>query len=385
MEIANDIVPGCSIHAEKNNQGSNFIDYSPPQRMEKISPQILGDQKQPLAVVSKEEATSWRQTHPLLIAEVLETIFSYVDHATLKTCCTVSSRWSVLATPLLRSRSQIRILCGGSEEFFSTISSSAILPMASLTYRVHRPSPPSSPFLSDRASSFFAKFGPSLTSLTLHADDMTESTSKHYFSIVSHLVSRDCPSLTHLALINLQFLRYDDPLDPAILNFTSPSIRHFTISFGTTFSLRPGTVLNGVAVFKSLLTIAPNATNLTTGCLGGGETFTIFLRMLKDSQISGQLTSFSLHGGPLDKVALNLLNSMNFPKLTSFKIDTKITVQTTEFMHFLEKLSPLLEKLVMFGDKWGEKDEGGITMDFPLMPKLRVFKHQACEWGVQIF
>ncbi|OXA53454.1 hypothetical protein Fcan01_10248 [Folsomia candida] len=378
MEIGDHIVPRRSIHAEKTNQGFSFIDYhqeSPSERMEDISPQILEDQ-QPIDV-DEEETTSWRQTNPLLIANVLETIFSHVDHATLKTCCTVSSLWCVLATPLLRSRSQIHL--GGplyderSEAFLSTMSSSATLPMASLTYKLHRTCAAHSSFLSSRAANFFSQFGPSLTSLTLQAYHV--SNPKQYFSVVSHLVGRDCPSLTRLALTHLQFLHFDDPLDPATLNFTSPSIRHFTIDWGATFTLRPGRVLNGVAVFKSLLAIAPNATNLAIECPDGGETFTLFLRTLRDSQISGHLTTFSLAGAPLDKVAMNVLNSMNFPKLTSFTIDSKITVQT-EFIQFLEKLSPTLEKLVMFGDNWGINGEGRITMDFPLMPKLRVFKYE---------
>ncbi|OXA54520.1 hypothetical protein Fcan01_10590 [Folsomia candida] len=376
MEVANHIVSRRSIHAEKNDEGSSFIEYyrePRPQKMRKISPQILEDQE-PLD--AEKETTSWRQTNPLLIANILDVIFPYLDHATLKTCCQVSSLWSVLATPLLRSRSQLHLagplLDERSDAFLSTISCSETLPMASLTYKVHT----HTPFpLSDRAARFFAQFGPSLTSLTLEVRDMSKFSSKHYFTIVSHLVGRDCPSLTHLALTNLQYLRYEDPLDPAILNFTSPSIRHLTISFGD-FILRPGTVFNYVAVFKSLLAIAPNATNLTTSCPDEGETFTLFLRTLRDSQISAQLNSFSLAGAPLDNVVMNILNSMNFQIVTSLEIDTKITVGTTEVVHFLEKLSPTLEKFVMFGDNWGVVADGGITMDFPFMPKLKVFKHQ---------
>ncbi|XP_035716472.1 uncharacterized protein LOC118439340 [Folsomia candida] len=245
--------------------------------------------------------------------------------------------------------------------------------MASLTYKLYH-TPSTSP-LSDRASHFFTQFGHSLTSLTLQA--YAFSNSKDYFSIVSHLVGRDCPSLTRLALTHLQHLDYKDPLDPAILNFTSPSIRHFTLSFGSNFFPGPRSVSNCAAVFSSLLAIVPNATSLTTSCPGGGETF---LRTLRDYNISAHLTSFSLTSAPLDMGAMNVLNSMNFGKLTSLKINTQFTVQP-EFIHFLEKLSPTLEKLVIHGDKWGVMATygNGFTMDFPLMPELRVFQHESYE------
>ncbi|OXA52013.1 uncharacterized protein LOC118436246 [Folsomia candida] len=391
MEIGYDIVPRRSIHAKKTNQATSFNEYyreSPSERMEKISPQG----QQPL-VVAKEETTSWRQTNPLLIANVLDVIFPYLDHASLKTCSQVSSLWSVMATPLLRSRSKIHLegplYDERSDAFLSTLTPTDTLPMASLTYNLHHTS---TPFLSERASSFFSTFGHSLTSLTLQAyanqDPANSLGTNHFFSVVSHLVGRDCPSLTHLTLSHLQNLDYLDPEIESSLSFTSPSIRHLTISFEGNSLIRPRRALNCMAALKSLLAIAPNATILDTDCLCGGETFMYFLMTLRDSKISGQLTSFSLSGGPLDKVAMNILNSMTFSRLTSLKINTLITAQVqTEFIQFLQKLSPTLQKFVMFGDKWRKfglqgrmaRYEEGFMMDFPLMPKLKVFHHQNYE------
>ncbi|OXA51133.1 uncharacterized protein LOC118436481 [Folsomia candida] len=395
MEIGYDIVPRRSIHAKKTNQATSFNEYyreSLSQRMEKTSPQILQGE-QPFVVDAEEETTSWRQTNPLLIANVLEVIFPHLDHASLKACSQVSSLWSVMATPLLRSRSKIHLEGplhdDRSHAFLSTLTPTDTLPMASLTYNLHHTS---TPFLSERASSFFSTFGHSLTSLTLqayaHQDPANSLGTNHFFSVVSHLVGRDCPSLIHLNLTHLQNLDYLDPEIESRLTFTSPSIRHLTISFEGNSLIRPRRALNCMAVLKSLLAIAPNATTLDTDCLCGGETFMYFLMTLRDSQISGQLTSFSLSGGPLDKVAMNILNSMTFPRLASLKVNTLISAQVqTEFVQFLEKLSPTLQKFVMFGDKRGKfglqgrmaRYEEGFTMDFPLMPKLKVLQHQNYE------
>ncbi|XP_035704159.1 uncharacterized protein LOC118434524 [Folsomia candida] len=395
MEIGYDIVPRRSIQAKKTNQSTSFNDYyreSLAQRMEKTSPQILQGE-QPLVVAEEEETTSWRQTNPLLIANVLEVIFPHLDHASLKACSQVSSLWSVMATPLLRSRSQIHLEGplhdDRSDAFLSTLTPTDTLPMASLTYNLHHTS---TPFLSERASNFFSTFGHSLTSLTLqafaHQDPANSLGTNHFFSVVAQLVGRDCPSLTHLTLTHLQNLDYLDPEIESRLTFTSPSIRHLTISFeGNSCLVRPRRALNCMTVLKSLLAIAPNATTLDTDCLCGGETFMYFLMTLRDSQISSQLTSFSLSGGPLDKVAMNILNSMTFPRLTSLKMNTIITAQVqTEFVQFLEKL-PTLQKFVMFGDKRGKfglqgrmaRYEEGFTMDFSLMPKLKVLEYQNYE------
>ncbi|XP_035701371.1 uncharacterized protein LOC118433501 [Folsomia candida] len=396
MEIGNEIAPRRSIHAKKNSQATSFNDYYRPsssQKMEKSSPQI----QQPL-VVAAEKETGHRQTNPFLIAEVLETIFPHLDHASLKTCCEVSSLWCVMATPLLRSRSQIHLEGplhdDRSDAFLSTLTPTETLPMSSLTYNLHHTS---APFLSERASSFFSTFGHSLTSLTLQAyalqDPANSLGTNHFFSVVSHLVSRDCPSLTHLTLTHLQHLDYEDSLDPEIesrLSFTSPSIRHLTISFeGKSSLVRPRRALNCMAVLKSLLTIAPNATTLDTDfSLCGGETFTYLLMTLRDAKISPKLTSFSLTGGPLDKVAMSVLNSMTFSKLTSFNMNAQITTQVqTEFFQFLAKLSPTLQKFEMVGDKWGRfgfqgrlaRHGEGFALDFPLMPKLKVFQYQNYE------
>ncbi|OXA46582.1 hypothetical protein Fcan01_18618 [Folsomia candida] len=402
MEIGYDLVPRHSIHAKKTNQATSFNEYyreSSAQRMEKISPQILqGFEDKPFVVDAKEETTSWRQTNPLLIANVLEVIFPHLDHASLKACSQVSTLWSVMATPLLRSRSQIHLEGSlhddRSDAFLSTLTPTDTLPMASLTYNLHHTS---SPFLSERASNFFSTFGHSLTSLTLQAfalqDPANSLGTNHFFSVVSQLVSRDCPSLTHLTLSHLQQLDYEDSLDPEIesrLSFTSPSIRHLTISFeGKSSLVRPRRALNCTAVLKRLLAIAPNAITLDTDfSLCGEETFTYFLMTLRDAKISGHLTSFSLTGGPLDKVAISVQNSMTFSKLTSLKINAQITAQVqTEFVQFLEKLSPTLQKFEMVGDKWGRfglqgrmaRYEEGFTMDFPLMPKLKVFQFQNYE------
>ncbi|OXA46567.1 hypothetical protein Fcan01_18736 [Folsomia candida] len=302
-----------------------------------------------------------------------------------------------MATPLLRSRSQIHLEGplhdDRSDAFLSTLTPTETLPMSSLTYNLHHTS---TPFLSERASSFFFTFGHSLTSLTLQAyalqDPANSLGTTHFFSVVSHLVSRDCLSLTHLTLSHLQQLDYEDSLDPEIesrLSFTSPSIRHLTISFEGKSLVRPRRALICTAVLKRLLAIAPNATTLDTDfSLCGEETFTYFLMTLRDAKISGHLTCFSRTGGPLGKVAMNVLNSMTFSKLTSLKINAQITAQVqTEFVQFLEKLSPTLQKFEMVGDKWGRfgfqgrsaRHGEGFALDFPLMPKLRVFQYQNYE------
>ncbi|XP_035716393.1 uncharacterized protein LOC118439299 [Folsomia candida] len=300
-----------------------------------------------------------------------------------------------MATPLLRSRSQIHLEGSlhddRSDAFLSTLIPTEPLPMASLTYNLHHTSAPS--FLYERVSSFFSNFGHSLTSLTLQAyalqDPANSLGTSHFFSVMSQLVCRDCPSLIHLTLTHLQNLDYLDPEIESSLNFTSSSIRHLTISFEGNSLIRPRRSLNCMTVLKCLLAIAPNATILDTDCLCGGETFMYFLMTLRESQISSQLTSFSLSGGPLDKVAMNILNSMTFSRLTSLKMNTLITAQVqTEFIQFFQKLSPTLQKFVMFGDKSGKlgrmaRYEDGFTMDFPLMPKLKVFQHQNYE-GLQL-
>ncbi|OXA60725.1 Antagonist of mitotic exit network protein 1 [Folsomia candida] len=402
MDIGNEFASRCSIHAEKTNQSPSFNENyreSPSQRMEKVSPQILQGE-QPI-VVAEEETKRWRQTNPLLIANVVEKIFPYLDHASLKSCRAVSSLWSVMSTPLVRACSQIHL--GGDlydnrgDALFSTFYSSPTtpitdtLPMTSLTYNFHHTPPLSSCILFDRVSRVFATFGHSLTSLTLQAfalqDPANSLDTHHFFSVVPHLVGRDCPSLTHLALTHLQNLDIEGSLDPKTeswLNFTSPSVRHLTIAYKSNHRVRPRRALS---VLKCLLAIAPNATSLDTNfgyC--GGQSLSYFLTTLRDAQISDHLTSFSLSGGPLDNVSMNALNSMTFPRLTSLKMNTFISAQVqTEFIQFLEKLSPTLEKFVMFGDKspgWEERMtmyEGGFTVDFPLMPKLKVVEYQDYE------
>lgn len=302
-----------------------------------------------------------------------------------------------MSSPLISTRSTLSLegpfTDPRSESFLSTMatSPSPSLPMGSLIYNLHHFE------YSARNFRFFSHFGASIKCLTLQAYALQNPANAlgttRFLRVLATILGQNTPSLEQLTITHLHHLEYNSPLDEEtheLLALTkNPSIKSLTINFeAQSLSEPPRRGLHCMTLLARILAITPNLTALHTECRCSGETFLYFLMTLRDSQISGQLTKFTINGGPLDNCALTILNEIPFSQLKSLRINSLVTkVDEVRFYSFLEKLSPTLQEFVMFGDKWGKygmdnrmvRWEEGFSLDFPMMPHLKLFRHQNYE------